>query len=65
MKGSGCGSYAAFSSLDEGIEAMIRNLANNYINVGLTTPETIGRKYAASETWPTKIEYYMNQIRNA
>ena len=65
MKGSGCGSYAAFSSLDEGIEAMIRNLANNYINVGLTTPETIGRKYAASETWPVKIQYYMTKIRNA
>ena len=65
MKGSGCGSYAAFSTLDEGIEAMIRNLANNYIRVGLTTPETIGRKYAASETWPTKIQYYINQIKNA
>ena len=44
---------------------MIRNLANNYISVGLTTPETIGRKYAASETWPVKIQYYMNKIRNA
>ena len=65
MKGSGCGSYASFSSLEDGIEAMIRNLANNYINVGLTTPETNGRKYAASETWPVKIEYYINQIRNA
>ncbi len=65
MKGSGCGSYASFSSLEDGIEAMIRNLANNYINVGLTTPETIGRKYAASEIWPVKIEYYINQIRNA
>ena len=44
MKGSGCGSYASFASLDEGIEAMIRNLANNYIKKGLTTPESIGKK---------------------
>ena len=65
MKGSGCGSYAAFNSLDEGIEAMIANLAKNYINMGLTTPETIGKKYAASITWPTKINYYMDKIRNA
>ena len=65
MKGSGCGSYASFNSLDEGIEAMIANLAKNYISLGLTTPETIGKKYAASTAWPTKIHYYMNKIKNA
>lgn len=65
MKGSGCGSYASFSSLEEGIEAMISNLSRNYINQGLTTPETIGTKYAASSTWASKINYYMNSIRNA
>lgn len=65
MKGSGCGSYASFTSLEEGIEAMIRNLAKNYINLGLTTPETIGKKYAASSTWSTKINYYINKIKNS
>ena len=62
MKGSGCGSYASFDSLDAGIEAMIKNLADNYISKGLTTPESIGKKYAASEAWPGKISYYMSKI---
>ena len=65
MKGSGCGSYASFNTLEEGIEAMISNLSRNYISQGLTTPETIGTKYAASSTWATKINYYMDTIRNA
>ena len=65
MKGSGCGNYAAFNTLDEGIEAMIKNLSKNYISLGLTTVESIGKKYAASSTWSTKINYYINKIRNA
>ena len=65
MKGSGCGSYASFNTLEEGIMAMISNLSRNYISQGLTTPETIGTKYAASSTWATKINYFMDTIRNA
>ncbi len=64
MKGSGCGSFASFDSLDAGIEAMISNLAQNYISKGLTTPESIGPRYAMSTTWSGKINAYMNQIRN-
>ena len=44
---------------------MIRNLANNYIAKGLTTPEEINKKYAASSTWATKVNNYINEIRNA
>ena len=65
MKGSpGCngGSYKAFPSLDEGIKAFMNNLYKNYYAVGLTTPETIGPKYAASSTWPSKIRTYINEI---
>lgn len=65
MKGSpGCngGSYKAFSTLDEGIEAYMNNLYNNYISQGLTTPEAMGSKYAASSTWAAKVRAYMNQI---
>ena len=65
MKGSpGCngGSYKAFPSLDEGIKAFMNNLYKNYYAVGLTTPETIGPKYAASTSWPSKIRSYMNEI---
>ena len=64
MKGSGCGSFGSFPSLEEGIRAMIYNLSSNYIANGLTTPETIGPKYAMSTTWAEKITSYMNTISN-
>lgn len=65
MKGSpGCngGSYKAFSSLDEGIKAFMNNLYKNYYAYGLTTPETIGPKYAASNTWASQVRAYMSEI---
>lgn len=65
MKGSpGCngGSYKAFPTLDEGIRAFMTNLYNNYYAKGLTTPETIGPKYAASTTWATQVRAYMSEI---
>ena len=68
MKGSpGCngGSYKAFATLEEGISAYMSNLYNNYFSVGLTTPETIGPKYAASPTWASQVTTYMNEIKAA
>jgi hypothetical protein len=68
MKGSpGCGggSYKKFATLDKGIEAFYKNLSKNYYKKGLTTPEAIGKKYAESETWSTRIRYYMNLIKNS
>lgn len=65
MKGAGgCGggAYAAFPSLDEGIEAYMSNLSRNYIQQGLTTPEAMESKYAASTTWAAQVRSYMNQI---
>lgn len=64
MKGSGCGSYGSFASLDAGIEAMISNLSRNYIARGLTTAETIGPRYAMSSTWAGKINGYIERIKN-
>lgn len=66
MKGSpGCngGSYKAFATLDEGIDAFLNNLYYNYIAKGATTPEQINVRYAASQTWASKIHYYMNKIK--
>lgn len=66
MKGRpGCngGSYRAFDTLDQGIDAFLNNLYKNYIAQGLITPEQIGVKYAASTTWASKIHYYMNKIK--
>lgn len=68
MKGSpGCngGSYKAFATLEEGISAYMNNLYSNYFSQGLTTPETIGPKYAASPTWASQVTAYMNEIKAA
>ena len=67
QKGSpGCngGAYKAFSSIDEGLVGLIDNLYNNYFSRGLNTVESIGPKYAESGTWVSKINWYVEKIRN-
>ena len=63
QKGQGCGAYRSYPTLDDGIRGFIDNLSNNYISKGLTTPETIGPKYAASGMWSTKVNNYINLIK--
>lgn len=63
QKGSGCGSYQAFESLDAGIMAFIDNLASNYYAYGLTTPETINPKYAENPNWHVQVNSYIDKIR--
>ena len=65
QKGSGCGSYQAFPTLDDGIMSFVDNLNKNYFNKGLTTPETIGPKYAASPKWSFKVNNYISKIKKA
>jgi len=65
QKGSGCGSYQAYGSVDEGITGMISNLYRNYYAYGLNTVEAIGHKYAESAVWPTKINNYVSNLRAA
>ena len=68
MKGSpGCGGgpYKKFKTLNQGIKAFYKNLAQNYYQQGLTTPEQIGKKYAESESWPTKIRQYIQIIKKS
>lgn len=65
QKGSGCGAYKKYNSVDEGLEGMISNLYRNYYSRGLVTVETIGPKYAESDTWVSKINWYVNKIKNA
>lgn len=41
-----------YSSIEEGVEAMVSNLARNYFDIGLTTPELIGQKYCpVNQNW--------------
>lgn len=63
QKGSGCGAYAYFNSLDEGIMAFINNLSRNYIDYGLTTPELINPKYAEDPNWSKNVNKYIEQIK--
>ena len=49
-----------YSSLDEGVEAMVSNLAENYFGIGLTTPEEIGSKYCPiNPDWPVVVRELM------
>lgn len=61
----GSGRLLKFNSLDEGIKAFIDNLYRNYVSQGLTTPEMIGPKYAASTTWSNQVNSYINQLKAA
>ena len=56
-------SYKKFASLDEGIYSFMYNLKTNYYDKGLTTPEQMNKKYAASKAWARKIHHYINKIK--
>lgn len=59
----GSGSYKYFATLDEGINGFLDNLYKNYYVQGLTTPELMNPKYAASTAWAGKIYQYMEEIK--
>lgn len=40
-----CNGFIKYNSLEEGIEAFVKNLKTNYFDVGLNTIELIGSKY--------------------
>ena len=63
QKGSGCGNYSYFNSLDEGIMAFIDNLSINYVSQGLSTPEQINPKYAEDQNWSKNVNKYIENIR--
>lgn len=52
-----------FNTLEEGIEKFIKNLKKNYYDYGLTTPEQMNPKYAASTTWAEKVNRYIETIK--
>ena len=63
QKGSGCGNYSYFNSIDEGIMAFIDNLSINYVSQGLSTPEQINPKYAEDQNWSKNVNKYIENIR--
>ena len=64
MKGSGCGMYGYFDTLDAGIKAFIDNISRNYVAYGLTTAETMNPKYAENPSWAGNVNNYINIIKN-
>ena len=64
MKGSGCGMYGYFDTLDAGIKAFIDNIYKNYVAYGLTTADTMNPKYAENPAWAGNVNNYINIIRN-
>lgn len=58
------GSYKSYPSLDEGIKGFIDNIADNYYAYGLTTPEAMNKKYAASNMWAIKVNNYISSVKS-
>ena len=65
QKGSGCGEYQAFDSLEDGIYGFILNIKNKYVDYGLLTADEMNPKYAEDPTWSSKVNKYIEKIRNA
>lgn len=53
----------SFATLDEGIQKFIKNIKENYYDYGLKTPEKMNPKYAASKTWASKVNKYIETIK--
>lgn len=57
-----------FGSWEEGIETVGKNLRVNYLNQGLTTPESIMSKYTPPSlktggTWAKGVSHFMEQLQ--
>ena len=64
QKGEGCGSYRAYDTLEEGIYGFIANIKNKYVDYGLYTAEEMNPKYAEDPMWASKVNNYIEKIRN-
>lgn len=64
QKGSGCGEYQRFSSIDAGIEGFLNNIYKNYYLYGLTTADTMNPKYAENPLWARNVNAYISKIKN-
>lgn len=57
------GSYSKYDSLEEGIDSYLNIIYNNYYLKGMTTAETMASTYAASSTWASKVNAYIDEIK--
>lgn len=64
QKGSGCGEYRSYDTIEEGIYGFVLNIKNNYVDYGLLTAEEMNPKYAEDPLWASKVNKYIEKIRN-
>ena len=64
QKGYGCGEYQAFDTLEDGIYGFISNIKKNYVDYGLMTADEMNPKYAEDPTWSSKVNKYIEKIKN-
>lgn len=57
------GSYKKYDTLEAGIKGYMDNIKKNYYDYGLTTPETMNKKYAADPNWAVKVNKYIDNIK--
>lgn len=57
------GAYMKYDTLDDGIKGFIDNIAKNYVQKGLTTAEQMNSKYAADKSWASKVNKYIDEIK--
>lgn len=65
QKGTGCGEYKAYDTLEEGIYGFILNIKNKYVDYGLLTAEEMNPKYAEDPMWASKVNKYIDKIKNS
>ena len=65
QKGSGCGDYRRYDTLEEGIYGFISNIKRNYVDYGLLTADQMNPKYAEDPKWSSKVNKYIEKIKNS
>lgn len=65
QKGYGCGEYKAYDTLEDGIYGFILNIKNKYVDYGLLTAEQMNPKYAEDPMWASKVNKYIEKIKNS
>lgn len=65
QKGTGCGEYQAYDTLEDGIYGFILNIKRNYVDYGLLTAEQMNPKYAEDPLWSSKVNKYIEKIKNS
>ena len=57
------GGKIIFKNWEEAIEKVSEGLKNNYFDRGLTSIESIGKVYAESPSWSSKVIFFMNEFQ--